>query len=128
MVSRRHPGADTLAMLSQKRKPRGSILAHCPSLNQNKFGRICWPPRISEIRRSFRPVFFQLTVNPQLDPPLGKQLKRGLGLAGHDPVADPELPLPDPRSNRRYGVFDTSVDHAKSPAPAIAGIQSENVT
>src|SRR4029453_12157888 len=22
----------------------GSILAHCPSLNQNKFARICWPP------------------------------------------------------------------------------------
>jgi hypothetical protein len=21
----------------------GSILAHCPSLNQNKFARICWP-------------------------------------------------------------------------------------
>src|SRR5260370_11420427 len=21
-----------------------SILAHCPSLNQNKFARICWPP------------------------------------------------------------------------------------
>jgi hypothetical protein len=22
----------------------GSILAHCPSLNQNKFARICGPP------------------------------------------------------------------------------------
>src|SRR4026208_1169143 len=22
----------------------GSTLAHCPSLNQNKFPRICWPP------------------------------------------------------------------------------------
>jgi hypothetical protein len=56
MVSRRHPGADTLAMLS-KSAPivlrlgatamlgmNGSILAHWPSPNQNKFACICWPP------------------------------------------------------------------------------------
>src|SRR4051812_25731947 len=67
-----------------------------------------------EMRRAFRRGFFRLPVNPQLDPPRGKQLKLGLGLAGHDPVADPELPLPDTRSDRCYGVFDASVNHAKS--------------
>ena len=44
----------------------GSILAHCPSLNQNKFARICWPPirlgrmgreRVSQTRREPRMRF-----------------------------------------------------------------------
>ena len=58
----------------------------------------------------------QLAVDSQLDPPDRKQVEPGLGLAGHHLVADPELPSPDARRDRRQGVFHALVDHA-SPSP-----------
>jgi hypothetical protein len=59
--------------------------------------------------------FFQLTINPKLDPPDSKQIELGFGLARDDPVPDTELPFPDARSDRRHGVFDTLVDHMEIP-------------
>jgi hypothetical protein len=71
--------------------------------------------KISENRGLFGRDFLQLTVDPQLDAPHGEQLKFGLGLAAHDPVADPELPFPGARRACRHGVFDALVNHANVP-------------
>src|SRR5437764_15311365 len=40
----------------------GSILAHCPSLNQNKFARICWPP--DSVDQPVESQHGQLGLNP----------------------------------------------------------------
>jgi hypothetical protein len=77
----------------------------------------------SENRLLFARDFLQLAVDPRLDAPHGEQLKFGLGLAAHDPVADPELPFPGARRARRHGVFDALVNHANVPHPARIRIQ-----
>ena len=59
--------------------------------------------------------FFQLAIDPKLDPPDGKQIELGFGLACDDPVADAELPFPNARRDRRHGEFNTLVDHIKIP-------------
>lgn len=60
--------------------------------------------------------FFQLPIDPKLDPPDGQQIELGFGLARDDPVADAELPFPNARSDRRHGEFNTLVDHTKIPS------------
>ena len=62
--------------------------------------------------------FFQLAIDPKLDPPDGKQIELGFGLARDDPLADAELPSPGARSDRRHGVFDALVNHIKIPPRA----------
>src|SRR6478752_485259 len=42
----------------------GSILAHCPSLNQNKFARICWPPIRLTNPLNLNMVNWVLTLRP----------------------------------------------------------------
>ena len=69
----------------------------------------------SEIRPLLIRYLFQLTVDPQLDASYREQLKLGLGFAGQDPVADPELPFPGAWRPRRHGVFDALVNHANVP-------------
>src|SRR5258708_2537059 len=71
--------------------------------------------------------FFQLAVDPQLDPPHRKQIKLGFGPAGNGPVANPELPFPDARSDRGDAEFDALVDHQAAPSDSSC-IQSELVT
>src|SRR5882672_4816598 len=39
-----HDPAQNAPIVLRLHAINGSILAHCPSLNQNKFARICWPP------------------------------------------------------------------------------------
>jgi hypothetical protein len=67
-----------------------------------------------------RSAFFQLPIDPKLDPPDGKQIELGFGLARDHPVADMELPFPDARSERRDGEFNALVDHMTNPATAPA--------
>lgn len=62
--------------------------------------------------------FFQFPIDPKLDPPDGKQIELGFGLARDDPLADAELPSPGARSDRRHGVFDALVNHIKIPPRA----------
>jgi hypothetical protein len=45
----------------------GSILAHCPSLNQNKFARICWPPIRLTNPLNLNMVNWVLTLEPRFD-------------------------------------------------------------
>ena len=59
--------------------------------------------------------FFQLPIDPKLDPPDGKQIELGFGLARDDAVADVELPFPNARSDRRHREFNALVDHIKIP-------------
>ena len=68
--------------------------------------------------------FFQLPIDPKLDPPDGKQIELGFGLARDNPVADAELPFPNARSDRRQGEFNTLVDHTKNPAEAPTALKS----
>jgi hypothetical protein len=52
-------------------------------------------------------LFPKLAVNSQLNPTDGQEVDIGFGLAGSDPVADPELPLPNSwRGGQRYRVVD----------------------
>jgi len=62
--------------------------------------------------------FFQLPIDPKLDPPDGKQVELGFGLARDDPLANAELPSPGAGSDRRHGVFNALVSHIKNPAAA----------
>ncbi len=48
---------------------------------------------VSVLRRGL----LELTINPQMDPADSEKPDIGLGLAGYDRVADPELPLPGAR-------------------------------
>ena len=59
--------------------------------------------------------FFQLPIDPKLDPPDGKQVELGFGLARDDPLADAELPSPSAGSDRSHGVFNALVSHIKIP-------------
>jgi hypothetical protein len=59
--------------------------------------------------------FLEFAVNPQLDPADREQPDIGLGLAGNDRIADPELPLPDAGRWPGKSVFDTPVHHRKFP-------------
>jgi PilZ domain-containing protein len=69
------------------------------------------------LRRSglFLLGLFQLPIDPKLDPPDRQQVEPGFRLARDDLVANPELPFPDARRDRRHGEFDTLVDHTKVP-------------
>ena len=62
--------------------------------------------------------FFQLAIDPQLDPSDGKQLQPGFGLAADDPVANTELPFPRARGGGCDGVFDALVNHTNNLATA----------
>jgi hypothetical protein len=59
--------------------------------------------------------FFQLPIDPKLDPPDGQQIELGFRLARDDPLADAELPFPNARSDRRHGEFNALVGHLKIP-------------
>ena len=64
------------------------------------------------IRQLFALRLFQLPIDPKLNPPDGKQVKPGFGLASHHLVGDAKLPFPDAWTGCRHGVFDTFIDHA----------------
>jgi hypothetical protein len=69
--------------------------------------------------------FFQLPIDPKLDPPDRKQIELGFGLARDDPLADAELPFPNARSDRRHGEFNALVGHIKiPPRPPTAQIRN----
>jgi hypothetical protein len=56
-------------------------------------------------------LFPEFAVNSQMDATDRQQVDVGFGLAGFDPVADPELPFPDAWRCGRHGVVDAFVRH-----------------
>ena len=62
---------------------------------------------------------FQLPIDPHLNPPDGKQVKPGFGLAGHHLVANAKLPFPDTRSDCLHRIFDALVNHTAARIDAL---------
>src|SRR5690242_15754583 len=67
----------------------------------------------------------EFVIDPQLDAARSQQQKPSLGLSGPDQVADPKLPLPEPRSFRPgQRVFYAFVIHGNLPLPsAVTGVE-----
>src|SRR5665213_348669 len=69
--------------------------------------------RITELASSVVP---QLAVNAELNAADRQEIDIGFGLAGLDPVADPELPPPNTRRRGQgHGVVDAFVRHESLP-------------
>src|SRR5712671_1527349 len=81
----------------------GSILAHCPSLNQNKFARICWPPIRLTNPLNLNMVNWVLTLDPnRLRAEFSALQAQGidLSLTGYDePEIEVSLEIDMPRAN-----------------------------
>src|SRR3954454_3685425 len=82
-------------------------------------------PRESRSRDQLARRVLQFAIDPQLDTAHGQQEKPCLGLSRPDQVADPKLPLPEPRGFRPgQRIFHAFVIHGNLPLPsAITGVE-----
>src|SRR5258708_16167293 len=81
----------------------GSILAHCPSLNQNKFARICWPPIPLTNPLNLNMVNWVLTLVAL--PAARAQRLEGQKIASILDSPQVEAPLKEPAFHRLITVF-----------------------